>query len=132
MDHYSISSLLCIQLRWCWISSTFISLLQLIRFSLVASSVLDWFIVGRLTNFTYLSGGMCAGQSFLQLIWHSYVWVMWNERNQWLFRNSECTLLQLLDKVKLCSYRWVKTMNINLVSNYHSWWSNLFTCLGIN
>jgi hypothetical protein len=36
-----------------------------------------------------------------------------------------------LDKVKLYSYRWLKTTNYNLVSNYNYWWSCLCVCLGI-
>jgi hypothetical protein len=33
---------------------------------------------------------------------------------------SDMSLPQLLDKVKFHSYQWLKTTNINLVSNYHS------------
>jgi hypothetical protein len=51
--HYSRSSLLCIRLRRCWISFTFIYFLQLLRFSLVASSVMDWFLICRLANFVW-------------------------------------------------------------------------------
>jgi hypothetical protein len=40
-------------------------------------------------------------------------------------------LTQLLDKVKLYSFWWLKTTNISLISNYHSWWSSPFTCLGM-
>jgi hypothetical protein len=48
-----------------------------------------------------------------------------------LFRNSANSLSQMLDKVKLISYRWLKTTNINLVSNYHSWWSSSLVRLGM-
>jgi hypothetical protein len=37
----------------------------------------------------------------------------------------------LLDKVKRYSYWWLKTTNINLVFNYHNWWSSPLTCLGM-
>jgi hypothetical protein len=44
---------------------------------------------------------------------------------------SEISLPQLMDKVKFHSYRWLKTTDINLVSNYHSWWTSPFTCLAL-
>jgi hypothetical protein len=55
-------------------------------------------------QFTFSSGGLRARRSFLQLICLLCVWVIWNERNQWLFKNSEQSISQLLDKVKLYSY----------------------------
>jgi hypothetical protein len=70
-------------------------------------------------QFTCSFGGLRARRSFLQLIWLLCVWVICNERNQQLFRNSEKSLLHLLDNVKLYSYWWLKTTNVNLVSNYH-------------
>ncbi|PNX91700.1 kinesin-like protein, partial [Trifolium pratense] len=75
-------------------------------------------------QFTYLAGGSRARRSFLQLIWLASVWVIWTERNHRLFTGSTSTISQLLDKIKLFSYRWLKTTSVTLVSNYHSWWSS--------
>jgi hypothetical protein len=64
--------------------------------------------------------------TFLQLIWLLCVWIIWiGKKNHRLFRNSDRFLPQLLEKVKLYSYLWLKT-------NYHSWWLSLFTCLDID
>jgi hypothetical protein len=49
-----------------------------------------------------------------------------------IFRNSENSVHQLLDKVKLFSYRWLRTTNVTLVSNFHCWWSRPLLCLGID
>ncbi|CAJ2636137.1 unnamed protein product [Trifolium pratense] len=82
-------------------------------------------------QFTYLAGGSRARRSFLQLIWLASVWVIWIERNHRLFTGSTSTLTQLLDKIKLFSYRWLKTTSVTLVLNYHSWWSSPLLCLSL-
>ena len=46
------------------------------------------------------TGGLKARCSFLHMIWLLCVWIIWNERNCRLFKNKECTIIQLLDKVK--------------------------------
>jgi hypothetical protein len=60
------------------------------------------------------------------------VWVVWNERNLIIFQHLENSVHQLLDKVKLFSYRWLKTTNFTLASNIHCWWSSPLICLGID
>jgi hypothetical protein len=112
--------------------STFGSLWALVRawigfFAADAHTLPDHFV-----QFTHSAGGLRARRSFLQLVWLACVWVVWNERNQRLFRNAATPLPQLLDKVKLSSFRWLKTTNVSLVLHYHSWWSNPLLCLGID
>ncbi|GAU29681.1 hypothetical protein TSUD_53330 [Trifolium subterraneum] len=111
--------------------SIFGSLWSSVRSWIGFSSVDPHNLTDHFLQFTFSSGGLSVRRSFLQLTWLVCVWVIWNERNQRLFRNSEQSLPQLLDKVKLYSYWWLKTTNINLVSNYHSWWTSHFTCLGM-
>jgi hypothetical protein len=104
--------------------------------SMVASSVLIGFSSVESLNpsdyliqFIYSACGRWARRSFLQLIWLVCVWIVWNERNHLLFRNSAKSLIQLLDKVKLYSFWWLKAKNINLLVNLHSWWSSPLFCL---
>ncbi|KAK2383636.1 hypothetical protein QL285_071069 [Trifolium repens] len=78
-------------------------------------------------QFTYSSGGGRWRRSFLQLIWLLCVWIVGNERIQRLFKNSEKSIPRLLDKVKLYSYRWLKSTNTTLVFNYRT--SCPFICL---
>ncbi|GAU12613.1 hypothetical protein TSUD_132230 [Trifolium subterraneum] len=71
-------------------------------------------------QFTSSAGVSRAHRSFMQLIWLACVWVMWHERNQRLFRGSSNSLLQMLDKIKLITYRWLKATSSTLALNYHS------------
>ncbi|PNX86424.1 heat shock protein, partial [Trifolium pratense] len=82
-------------------------------------------------QFTVSMGGSRAWRSFLQLIWLSCVWVIWTERNHRLFKGSTSTTHLLLDKIKLFSFRWLKTTSITLASNYYSWWSSPLLCLSL-
>jgi hypothetical protein len=68
----------------------------------------------------------------LQLIWLTCVWVMWNERNHRLFWNAASPVTHLLEKVKIFSFRWLKTIDVTLASNYYTWWSNLLFCLSFD
>jgi hypothetical protein len=71
-------------------------------------------------QFIYSTRGHCAWRSFLQLIWLVCVWIVCNEKNHHLFRNSAKSLHQMLDKVKIYLVWWLKAKNINLVVNLHS------------
>jgi hypothetical protein len=59
------------------------------------NSLRDHFI-----QFIHSSGGTRVRRSFLQLIWLCCTWVMWNERNNRVFKTKEATTHQMLDKVK--------------------------------
>ncbi|GAU50551.1 hypothetical protein TSUD_281250 [Trifolium subterraneum] len=82
-------------------------------------------------QFTYSAGGSRARRSFLQLIWLTCGWVVWTERNHRLFRGLANSLQQLLDKIKLFSFRWLKSTSATLASNPHSWWYSPMLCLGL-
>jgi hypothetical protein len=112
--------------------STFGSLWTLVRSWIGFSTADAHTLTAHLVQFTYSAGGLRAHRSFLQLIWLACVWVMWNERNHRLFRDAASLVPLLLEKVKMFYFRWLKTTNVTLVSNYHTWWSNPLLCLGIN
>ncbi|CAJ2640326.1 unnamed protein product [Trifolium pratense] len=73
-----------------------------------ANSLPDHFV-----QFTQSAGGQRAQWSFMQLIWLACVWILWHERNYRLFRNTTSFLHQMLDKVKLFSYWWLKSTNVS-------------------
>ena len=119
------------------VSSSFISLMWYFWFSLDISAFMDWHLGGGLhflrdhfVQFTYSAGDSRVRRSFLQLIWLACVWVVWTERNHKLFRGTSRTPIQMLDKIKLYSFRWLKATNVTLASNCHSWWSSPRLCLG--
>ncbi|GAU10332.1 hypothetical protein TSUD_422680, partial [Trifolium subterraneum] len=111
--------------------STFGSLWMLVRSWLGVSLADPLDLTDHFSQFTFSSGSARARRSFLQLIWLLCVWTIWKERNNRLFRNSEQSVSQLMDQVKLHSYWWLKSSNITLAYNYHCWWSSPFLCLGI-
>jgi hypothetical protein len=39
---------------------------------------------------------------------------------------------QLLDKVKLFTYRWLRMTHVTLATNFNCWWSSPLFCLGID
>ena len=62
----------------------------------------------HLYQFGTLGGFSKNNCSAFQLIWLSCVWVIWLERNACVFQQTEASITQLLDKVKLQSYWWLK------------------------
>ncbi|XP_045819170.1 uncharacterized protein LOC123912363 [Trifolium pratense] len=82
-----------------WIGSTAVD----------ANSLHDHFV-----QFTQSVGGQRSRRSFMQLIWLACVWILWHERNHRLSRNSASSVHQMLDKVKLFSYWWLKSAHASL------------------
>jgi len=83
-------------------------------------------------QFIHYAGGLTTRRSFFHLIWLQCVWVLWNERNDRLFRGRSCSLPQLLDKVKSNSPRWVQASNVFFSFGTHTWWSSPLVCMGID
>lgn len=89
-----------------------------IDFSLVYhSSVPDHFM-----EFGFVSGGSKMWRSCIYVIWFSCVWVIWKECNNRIFSQKKYSIHNLVDKVKLLSYWWLRAKYINLVFGYHCWW----------
>ncbi|KAK2380885.1 hypothetical protein QL285_068539 [Trifolium repens] len=110
---------------------TFGSLWTLVR-SWIGIPVVEYTSLrDHFVQFTRSTGGSQARRSFLQLVWLACVWVVWTERNHRLFRASVRTIPQLLDNIKLFSFRWLKATSATLASNCHSWWSSPFLCLSL-
>ncbi|GAU33103.1 hypothetical protein TSUD_259540 [Trifolium subterraneum] len=77
-------------------------------------------------------GGSRNRRSFLQLVWLCCTSVLWHERNNRVFKAAGTTIQQMLHKVKVCTYWWLKAHNANLSINIHLWWSSPLVCLGID
>jgi hypothetical protein len=80
----------------------------------------------HLAQFSHSAGGSRARCPFLQLLWLCTVWVVWNERNNRLFKAKESAVHEMLENVKMHSLGWMKAHNVNLGVNSHMWWSNTF------
>ena len=85
----------------------------------------------HLYQFGTLGGFSKNNCSAFHLIWLSCVWVIWLERNARVFHQTEASINQLLDKVKLQSYWWLKANRPSFVFSYHSCRLNPLPCLRI-
>jgi hypothetical protein len=102
-----------------FLCGTFGSLWALLRSWIGFSTVDAYSLTDHFVQFTFSASGLRARRSFMQLVWLACVWVVWNERNLRVFSNSENIVHQLLDKVKLFSYRWLQTSDVTLATNFH-------------
>jgi hypothetical protein len=63
-------------------------------------------------RFAYSSGGSRVLRNFMQLVLLCWMCILWNERNNRIFKNKESTIHQLLEKVNLHSFRWMKLISM--------------------
>ena len=59
-------------------------------------------------QFRNLAGVSRSTHTFLQVIWHACVWLIWKERNSRIFNHKTKEVGHLLDSVKLSSFLWLK------------------------
>jgi hypothetical protein len=65
-------------------------------------------ILDHFYQFSDSARGLHARRSFLQLVWLLCTWTIWNDRNNRLFNKCrKFHIVQLLDKVKHTSLRWL-------------------------
>ncbi|KEH26083.1 hypothetical protein MTR_6g044010 [Medicago truncatula] len=75
-------------------------------------------------------GHMVAGlprfkHSFLKVISHASVWIVWKEINNRIFKNKAQDLVHLLDNVKFISFSWLKANMLTSAFSYNDWWQEL-------
>lgn len=78
----------------------------------------------HLLQFGHLAGLPRFTYSFLKLIWHACVWVIWKKINNHVFNQQASTLHQLTDKVKQLSFHWLKACPETFSFSYHDWWKH--------
>jgi len=69
-----------------------------IRSWLGIASVEPFRVIEHFYKFVYPAGGLRTRRACLQLIWLCCVSIVWNERNSRVFRNTESTIHQLVEK----------------------------------
>jgi hypothetical protein len=72
-----------------------------------------------------------ARGAILQVIWFATTWEIWKERNNRLFNGKDSSIHQVVDRIKLLAFMWLKEKFHFLPLNYHAWWLSPFTILGI-
>jgi len=81
-------------------------------------------------QFGYLRSGYRRIRSTLILIWLACIWVLWKERNNKIF-NKAMSIDEIVNKVKLSSFWWLKAKHVNFAFSYHNWWLTQMECLDI-
>jgi len=112
--------------------ASFGSIWQHIRNWLGISGVDLLTLHGHFFQFTNSIGMSRKRRSFMQLLWLLCVWIVWNERNNRIFKNIQTTMTDLLEKVKYQSLWWLKAHKVNFVYGNHNWWSDPLLCLSID
>jgi len=56
-------------------------------------------LAAHFTQFSYFGGSSKVRQSILQVIWYANVWQLWKERNNRLFTDKNCSVIQVVDKI---------------------------------
>ena len=71
---------------------------------------------------------------FCRTIWFATVWVIWKEKNYYIFQNTASTFIALLEKIKLNSFFWIKFKQTSFCYSYTEWWKHplLFMDVQIN
>jgi len=100
-----------------------------------------WHYIYRWLNFStvfplsvgdhFIHFAALSDQSILQVLWFATSWEIWKERNNRLFNGKQCSILQVVDKIKSLSFVWLKAKFPSLDLNYHGWWLSPFTILDI-
>ena len=60
------------------------------------------------TQFCFDGGKSQVQHTILIVIWFANVWEIWKERNNKIFNDKECSIMQIVDKMKSLSYSWLK------------------------
>lgn len=106
------SGVWCLLLRWLGIS--FVG----------SNRVCDPFL-----QFSHIAGLLRSIHSYMKLLWLACVWVVWKERNNWVFKHKALELHQITDRVKLLSFQWLKASLITFAYNYTDWWRHPLSCM---
>jgi len=68
---------------------------------------------------------------YFRIIWFATISVIWKERNNRIFQNTVTAPFVLIDKIKLHSFLWLKSKQVDFVYSYVDWEKNPLFCMGI-
>jgi hypothetical protein len=108
------------------------ALWPLVRDCLGVEGVDPQHISDHFLQFIHYAGCSKSRRSFIHLIWLQCIAVLWNDRNDIIFRNKQSVLPQMLDKVKSSSLWWLKASNVVFSFAIHNWWSSPLVCMDID
>jgi len=83
-------------------------------------------------QFINMAGLPRSTHMFFKIIWFTYVWVIWKERNDRAFNNKASISSILIEKVKLTSFLWLKSKQAIFTYSYHDWWNQQLLYMGVH
>jgi len=89
-------------------------------------------IADHFVQLSYLAGVTASKRSFMQLLWLLCISVLWTERNNRHFNNTESSITQMVEKVQVHSYWWLKAAKAVNVLGVNNWLASPLNCLGIS
>ena len=63
------------------------------------------------------------------LIWHTTIWVLWNRRNDKIFKGRNFEVEELVEEIKVLSWRWMLERLPTLTCLFYEWIWNPRYCL---
>ena len=81
--------------------------------------------------FSFGGGISKVRRLIIQAIWFTTVWKIWKEINNRFFNDKICSIIQVVEKIKSLAYTCLKAQFVSLPFNYHGWWLNPVSILGI-
>jgi len=85
------------------------------------STVTPLYASNHFTQFSFGGGGSQVRQSILNVIWFATMREIWKEINNIIFNGKECSIMRIVDKIKLLSFLWLKEKFVMFSFNYHGW-----------
>ncbi|XP_024634470.1 uncharacterized protein [Medicago truncatula] len=85
----------------------------------------------HLQQLTQMAGLPRFTHSFLKVIWHACVWILWKERNYMIFNDKAQDLEQIVDNVKFVSFFWLKANSLTSAFSYSDWWRHPLICMDV-
>ena len=65
----------------------------------------------------------------LWLIWHATLWVIWQARNNRIFKNEFSGIEEMVEEIKVLSWKWSLSRLKIPTCLFYEWWWNPIDCI---
>lgn len=104
---------------------------------LIWHKVFDWLGINFITPHNLLTHFACWGEEVhprrlrkaFWLVWHASLWMIWKERNAWIFNNHLKCVEEVVDEVKAVSWYWALSRLRISSCLFYEWCWNPKECL---